>query len=434
MAFNFKSKRKIMLVVAIVVVGFIAYVVSTATDVAFETKTKDETIKNIITDTNTRKIGLDSLAVDVGLMKKENKELAIKFDNLNSKMEKIISISGTTQDVGFQLKSLSKLMTDLSRNNTELKAEIERFKYQTEEKLKSTINSVNLFQAEAGNVEINDSIGSKASEANYFETEDGELVVDASAVFSNGISIASKPELSEEEKAAEAAALEAANQKEISSLYLPAGSILTGVLINGIDAPTGSAARKDPFPVTIRLKKEALLPNSFTGDVRECFLIASGYGDLSSERAYLRSETISCIREDGGAVETAIDAYTVGEDGKAGIRGRLVSKQGQIIAKSLMAGFLSGVSEAFNVEPIPMFGTVSTGDGDNQRQQYKQNALTSEVFKGAAAKGASKALDRVAQFYLDMAQSIFPVVEIGAGRSVDLMLTTGVNLKGLGEK
>lgn len=50
-----------------------------------------------------------------------------------------------------------------------------------------------------------------------------------------------------------------------------------------------------------------------------------------------------------GVIEAKLDSYAVGEDGKAGVRGRVVSKQGQIIAKSLMAGFLGGVSEAFDV-------------------------------------------------------------------------------------
>ena len=61
--------------------------------------------------------------------------------------------------------------------------------------------------------------------------------------------------------------------------------------------------------------------------MRECFLVAAGYGDLASERAYLRTEAITCIREDGGAIEVPLDAYAVGEEGKVGVRGRLVSKQ-----------------------------------------------------------------------------------------------------------
>ncbi|WP_434965509.1 TraB/VirB10 family protein, partial [Escherichia coli] len=87
---------------------------------------------------------------------------------------------------------------------------------------------------------------------------------------------------------------------------------------------------------------------------------------MSSERAYLRGETFSCVREDGGVIEAKLDAYAVGEDGKAGVRGRVVSKQGQIIAKSMMAGFLSGVSEAFDVNPVPV---VSTNPGENTQYQ-----------------------------------------------------------------
>ncbi len=44
-------------------------------------------------------------------------------------------------------------------------------------------------------------------------------------------------------------------------------------------------------------------------------------------------------------------------------------------------------------------------------------------------KGASKALDRIAQFYIDMAEGIFPVIEVDAGRQVDIIVTKGTNLQ-----
>ncbi|MDV5598772.1 TraB/VirB10 family protein [Klebsiella pneumoniae] len=217
--------------------------------------------------------------------------------------------------------------------------------------------------------------------------------------------------------------VEEKDNKDDESIYLPSGSILTGVLINGMDAPTSQGARRDPFPSTLRIQKEAILPNRFRADVRECFLIVSGYGDLSSERAYLRGETFSCVRDDGGVIEAKLDSYAVGEDGKAGVRGRVVSKQGQIIAKSLMAGFLGGVSEAFDVNPVPV---VSTNPGSNT--QY-QSVFSDQMLQGAAVKGASKALDRIAQFYIDMAEGIFPVIEVDAGRQVDIIVTKGTKLQ-----
>ena len=78
-------------------------------------------------------------------------------------------------------------------------------------------------------------------------------------------------------------------------LRLPAGSLLSGQLITGLDVPTGQGVRREPYPVLIRIKASAILPNRYRTHVRECFVLASGYGDLSSERAYLRSETLSCI-------------------------------------------------------------------------------------------------------------------------------------------
>ena len=112
----------------------------------------------------------------------------------------------------------------------------------------------------------------------------------------------------------------------VPDMFMPAGSILSGTLITGLDAPTSNQSKQDPFPALLRIKHEAILPNRYRMDIKECFLIASGYGDLSSERAYMRAERISCIKKDGGVIETSMDAYSVGEDGKAGIRGRLVSK------------------------------------------------------------------------------------------------------------
>lgn len=214
-----------------------------------------------------------------------------------------------------------------------------------------------------------------------------------------------------------------ATTAEDAGIYLPSGALLTGVLLTGLDAPTHQGARRDPFPATLRIQKNAILPNRFRADVRECFLIVSGYGDLSSERAYLRGETFSCVRQDGGVVESKLDAYAVGEDGKAGVRGRLVSKQGQIIAKSMMAGFLSGLSKAFDVNPVPAVN-LNPGNGAQYQPVFSQNML-----QGAAVKGASAALDRVAQFYIDMAENLFPVIEVDAGRQIDVVLTRGAALR-----
>ncbi len=199
-------------------------------------------------------------------------------------------------------------------------------------------------------------------------------------------------------------------------LPLVAGSLISGVLINGLDAPTSQATREHPHPVLVRIQKEAILPNQVLTDIRECFMIFAGFGDMSTERAYLRSESLSCVREDLTTLETQIDSYLVGEDGKAGIRGRLVTKQGKAMALAMMSGFLGGIAKAFDVKPVPVLSAQS-----NPQVQYQQ-LFSTDLLKGSAFSGAGQALDKVAQFYIQMAEGMFPVVEVDAGRPVDIIV------------
>jgi conjugal transfer pilus assembly protein TraB len=217
----------------------------------------------------------------------------------------------------------------------------------------------------------------------------------------------------------------AANEKPSSGIrvYLPPGSILTGTLLTGLDAPTGQAARRDPFPVVVRIQKEAILPNYFRADVRECFLLMSGYGDLSSERAYLRGEAFSCVRADGKVIDTPLPSYAAGEDGKAGVRGRLVSKQGAMIARAMVAGFLDAFSSVFQRAAVP---TINLSSGDSAAFQ---RVLSSASLQTGAIAGVGKALDRLAQYYIDMAEQMFPVIEVDAGRQIDVITTGGTALK-----
>jgi conjugal transfer pilus assembly protein TraB len=113
----------------------------------------------------------------------------------------------------------------------------------------------------------------------------------------------------------------------------------------------------------------------------------------------------------------------VGEDGKAGVRGRLVSKQGAMIAKSLTAGFLSGFAQALDTNPVPVINTNPT-DTPVYQQVFNENTLQSGI-----SKGASSAIEKVAQFYLDMAEGMFPVIEVDAGRQIDVIITKGQQLK-----
>ena len=202
------------------------------------------------------------------------------------------------------------------------------------------------------------------------------------------------------------------------STFLPV-SFTRGTLLGGLDAPTGGQSQANPHPVLIRLSDNSVLPNRFRGEYRECFVIAAGYGDISSERAYLRTESLSCARADGATLEVKIQGSVYGEDGKVGMRGRLVTKQGQMLANALLAGVVSGIGQGLATSSTEYstsaLGTVASATG-------------AEAYRAGLGTGVGKALDRLAQYYIKLAENTFPVIEVDAGREIDVVITKGVRI------
>jgi conjugal transfer pilus assembly protein TraB len=211
-----------------------------------------------------------------------------------------------------------------------------------------------------------------------------------------------------------------ADKKDARS-YVPSGSFFRAALLGGLDAPTGGQAQSNPHPVLMRVQDNAFLPNRYRFRIRECFALGASYGDISAERAYIRLESLSCVRHDGRAIDAPVKGYVVGEDGKAGMRGRLVSKQGQVLANALLAGIGAGIGQAFqqsattvSTSPLGSVGTVEPG----------------KQLQAGLGTGVGKALDRLSQYYITLAEKMFPIIEIDAGRTVEVVFTKGFSLDG----
>jgi len=215
------------------------------------------------------------------------------------------------------------------------------------------------------------------------------------------------------ETPADAAAAAAAVKAPID-VTIPSGSILRGVLITGVDAPTGQQSKTTPMPALVRIKHEGILPNFASWDITECFVLLSGYGDLSTERYMGRAERLSCVSDEKQVLDVELEAFASGEDGKAGIRGRLVTRMGQALLNSGIAGFFSGAAQAFGPQRVPI---VSTNPNDGV---YTPSANT--VLGTGAGQGASQALNQIAEFYIKLAEQTLPVVEVDAAREVELVL------------
>lgn len=209
-------------------------------------------------------------------------------------------------------------------------------------------------------------------------------------------------------------------EEKTSENYLPSGTFLKAINLAGLDAPTGGQVQQNPHPILFRITDFANLPNRFKADYKECYVTGNGYGDLSSERAYIRLDRMSCVAEDGATIDLSIKGYVAGEDGKAGMRGRLVSKQGAVLANALVAGIASGIGQAF----VQSNTSITNSPYGTTTQQVEPG----KAFQTGAAQGVGKALDRLANYYVQLAEKMFPIIEIDSGREVDIVITRGMSI------
>ena len=203
--------------------------------------------------------------------------------------------------------------------------------------------------------------------------------------------------------------------------WIPSGSFTPGVLLSGLDAPTATAASRNPHPVLIHLVEPSRLPGLRLLDTARCHITGAGYGQLASERAYVRLERIACVLRSGDVIDTKIKGYVAGEDGKTGIRGRLVSKQGKMLSRAILSGFASGfggaVESANSTTGVVAGGTFTVNSSSSR-----------DLVKTGVGGGVGEAGRLLAEYYLELAEEVFPVIEIDAGRRVDVIITEGAEL------
>ncbi len=196
------------------------------------------------------------------------------------------------------------------------------------------------------------------------------------------------------------------------------GSFARARLLNGVEAPTGGQANGNPVPMLLEIKDHAFLPNRYRSDVKRCMVTANATGDLSSERVLVRLDRLSCITESKGAIDVKLTGYVTGEDGKTGLKARVVTRSGQAIANALLVGTLSGLGEAVS---------LAAQDSTTNFAGTVTNSVNNP-WRAGLGEGMQDALDRVADYYLKLADKIFPVLEVDAGRDVDIVITQSASI------
>jgi conjugal transfer pilus assembly protein TraB len=208
--------------------------------------------------------------------------------------------------------------------------------------------------------------------------------------------------------------------KDINT-YLPAGTHIRGVIVGGVDAHTEVYGENNTRVVTIRLVDGGDIPNGFKGDMKNCTLLASAWGNASSERVAMRGERLTCVSKVGKVLETKIIATVYGGDGRQDVRGRMVYPEGKLLERAFLAGSLSGIgggiAQSFTSQSISPLGATSV-------------IPNQDVFKYGAAQGVGKGLDKLADYYIKRAEQLQPIIQVGSGTQVDVVIQKGFYLDG----
>jgi hypothetical protein len=208
--------------------------------------------------------------------------------------------------------------------------------------------------------------------------------------------------------------------------YIPAGSYAPATVISGVDASTGLAASGDPRPVLFRITGEAI-SSGYKGkkqktDLEGCTVTGAASADLSSEKVYVRLLKMTCSRKKGTVTEIEVQGYATAV-GKAGIRGPVVSREGNLLMQSFFAGVVGGMGNMYSKSLQP---PLEINSGIATEQQISSN----DIMKSGLSQGVGNASDRLAQYLIDRAEQYQPVISIPSNIDVELVFHTGVHLDG----
>jgi conjugal transfer pilus assembly protein TraB len=203
--------------------------------------------------------------------------------------------------------------------------------------------------------------------------------------------------------------------------YIPATSYVSGHLLGGIAVSTSVTSASEPIPVIIKLTSRGNLPKAFAVDMKQCRLLASCYGDISSERAIIRAEELVCEDKSAGLItSTKVAGVVYGDDGANGIRGTVVSMSEKHLKNAVIGGVLSGFSGAAKGQDglnISSLGALST----------KKRGLKDMAQDGLLG-GTSSAAEKLADYHIKLAENISPVILVPGGTKVDIMFTKSVEV------
>ena len=216
-----------------------------------------------------------------------------------------------------------------------------------------------------------------------------------------------------------------------SAQYVPPNAYVEAKVLVGVDAATGTSYSQDPKPVLFRILGPAVHVGAGgkfqTTDLTGCLINGAAYGELPSEKVYVKLQKITCPAGPGRFSVATVEGYVTSK-GKAGVRGPVISREGQFTSRAMLAGALNGLGQGIskNVQTAQSGVTTSiTGSGALSAQELSPG----QIATGSLGTGVSQAASMLADYYIKRAEQYQPVIEMPTGIQVELVFLSGFQVK-----
>lgn len=211
-------------------------------------------------------------------------------------------------------------------------------------------------------------------------------------------------------------------------------TIMTGVqkatLVAGAAVPTLQKGNDLTRVVWLSLNGPMLIANGHTENIKECIIQAAATGNFATESADIRLTKLSCslLDEEGKYHKLVgnIKGWVYGENGMQGLKGRLVTKEGELIEKAIPLAILESAIKALE-NSTKNSNTIFTYPSNSSSTSTMNNIQDS--FTEGATKTASTTLDKFSDYYLMILEQLNPIIELKAGREVSIWFEGGEQLK-----
>ena len=202
--------------------------------------------------------------------------------------------------------------------------------------------------------------------------------------------------------------------------YVPSGTFVRAVVLGGADADASvNGQSKNNGVMLFKLLQAGTLPNGQHSHLEGCFVTASSYGDISSERAYVVLDRLSCALPGRPIIDKAVTGWAF-FGGKVGIKGVPLMRDNKIMLWAGISGAMSGIASAAqyaqSIQSISPLGSATSVPSTN-------------VAPYAAYGGASKAAEVLSNYYVKRAEQYHPVIQVGSGNLVTIVFKEGFFLE-----